>query len=152
MVINVFEAMQHPADEETEECMRTDIIDMLVKEIQEEDMLKKSNAYYEETFATFNDTKLEFLVQNNKDELQEIEENKENQEEKDVETEEATIQKNAEEIQMEKDEVQEEQRMELKPLPSNLKYAYLDEDEHLPVIISSSLIQKEEEELLMILK
>ncbi|MED6227619.1 hypothetical protein PIB30_115518, partial [Stylosanthes scabra] len=40
VVINVFEAMQHPADEETEECMRTDIIDMLVKEIQEEDMLK----------------------------------------------------------------------------------------------------------------
>ncbi|MED6117885.1 hypothetical protein PIB30_114196, partial [Stylosanthes scabra] len=100
--------------------MRTDIIDMLVKEIQEEDMLKKSNANYEETFATFNDTNLEFLVQDNKDELQEIEENKENQEEKDVETEEATMQKNVEEIQTEKEEVQEEQRMELKPLPSNL--------------------------------
>ncbi|MED6227533.1 hypothetical protein PIB30_114494, partial [Stylosanthes scabra] len=77
--------MQHPADEETEECMRTDIIDMLVKEIQEEDMLKKSNAYYEETFATFSDTNLEFLVQDNKDELQGIGENKENKEEKDEE-------------------------------------------------------------------
>ncbi|MED6179267.1 hypothetical protein PIB30_115601, partial [Stylosanthes scabra] len=53
MVINVFEAMQHPEDEEAAECMRTDIIDMLVREIQEEDMLKKSTAYYEETFATF---------------------------------------------------------------------------------------------------
>ncbi|MED6167089.1 hypothetical protein PIB30_115693, partial [Stylosanthes scabra] len=53
MVINVFEAMQHPENEEAEECMRTDIIDILVKEIQEEDMLKKSTAYYEETVATF---------------------------------------------------------------------------------------------------
>ncbi|MED6154597.1 hypothetical protein PIB30_114088, partial [Stylosanthes scabra] len=85
MVINVFEAIQHPEDEETEECMRTDIIDMLVKEIQEDNMLKESKAYYEETFATFSDTNLEFLVQDNKDELQEIEENKENQEEKDEE-------------------------------------------------------------------
>ncbi|MED6203263.1 hypothetical protein PIB30_113740, partial [Stylosanthes scabra] len=99
MVINVFEAMQHPADEETEECMRTDILDMLVKEIQEEDMLKKSNAYYEETFATFSDTNLEFLVQDNKDELQGVGENKENQEEKDEEKKEVTIQKNEEENQ-----------------------------------------------------
>ncbi|MED6202888.1 hypothetical protein PIB30_110108, partial [Stylosanthes scabra] len=70
----VFEAMQHPEDQEAEECMRSDIIDMIVKEIQEEDMLKKSNAYYEETFATFDDTNFEFFVQGNKEEeLQKIE-------------------------------------------------------------------------------
>ncbi|MED6227539.1 hypothetical protein PIB30_114540, partial [Stylosanthes scabra] len=107
MVINVFEAMQYPTDEETEECMRTDILDMLVKEIQEEDMLKNSNAYYEETFATFSDTNLEFLVQDNKDELQGIGENKENQEEKNVEEEEVTMQKNEEENQKNIEELQE---------------------------------------------
>ncbi|MED6203203.1 hypothetical protein PIB30_113252, partial [Stylosanthes scabra] len=74
MVINVFEAMQHPEDEEAEECMRTDIIDLLVKEIQDEELLKKSTAYYEETFATFSDTNLEFFVQENNAELQKIKE------------------------------------------------------------------------------
>ncbi|MED6129992.1 hypothetical protein PIB30_113553, partial [Stylosanthes scabra] len=81
MVINVFEAMQHPADEETEECMRTDIIDMLVKEIQDEEILKKSTAYYEETFTTFGDTNLEFFVQENNAELQKSEETSENNKE-----------------------------------------------------------------------
>ncbi|MED6154707.1 hypothetical protein PIB30_115310, partial [Stylosanthes scabra] len=77
MVINVFEAMQHPEDEEAEECIRTDIIDMLVKEIQEDNMLKESKAYYEETFATLSDTNFEFLVQENEEKkLQKIEENK----------------------------------------------------------------------------
>ncbi|MED6129878.1 hypothetical protein PIB30_112416, partial [Stylosanthes scabra] len=76
----------HPGDEEAEECMRTDIIDMLVKEIQEEDMLKKSKAYSEETFATFGNTNFEFFVQENEEELQKIEEiNEENKEEKDAE-------------------------------------------------------------------
>ncbi|MED6152830.1 hypothetical protein PIB30_095793 [Stylosanthes scabra] len=115
MVINVFEAMQHPGDEEAEECTRTDIIDMLVKEIQEEDMLKKSKAYYEETFATFGDTNFEFFVQENEEELQKIEENnEENKEEKDAEKEDETMQenegenrKNTEEMQKDKEEVQE---------------------------------------------
>ncbi|MED6179154.1 hypothetical protein PIB30_114503, partial [Stylosanthes scabra] len=81
MVINVFEAMQHPADEETEECMRTNIIDILVKEIQEDNMLKESKAYYEETFATLSDTNLEFFVQENNAELQKNEETSENNKE-----------------------------------------------------------------------
>ncbi|MED6226780.1 hypothetical protein PIB30_107040, partial [Stylosanthes scabra] len=131
--------MQHPEDEEAEECMRTDIIDMLVKEIQDEEILKKSTAYYEETFATFGDTNLEFFVQENNAELQKSEEISENnKEEKDAEKEEATLPNKEEENQV-------EQKMELKPLPSNLKYAYLGNDESLPVIISSSLIKEEEE-------
>jgi hypothetical protein len=41
---------------------------------------------------------------------------------------------------------------ELKPLPQELKYAYLDENNIYPVIISANLSAKEEEKLLEVLK
>ena len=41
---------------------------------------------------------------------------------------------------------------ELKPLPDNLKYAYLDEKKIYHVIISADLSEKEEEKLLKTLK
>ena len=41
---------------------------------------------------------------------------------------------------------------ELKSLPDNLKYAYLDEKKIYPVIISANLSEQEEERLLKILK
>ena len=41
---------------------------------------------------------------------------------------------------------------ELKPLPSNLKYAYLDDRKSFPVIISASLADEQEEKLLSVLK
>ena len=41
---------------------------------------------------------------------------------------------------------------ELKPLPDNLKYAYLDEKKIYPVIISAHLSEQEEEILLKTLK
>lgn len=42
--------------------------------------------------------------------------------------------------------------LELKPLPSNLKYAYLDNRKSFPVIIFASLADEQEEKLLSILK
>jgi len=42
--------------------------------------------------------------------------------------------------------------LELKPLPSNLKYAFLAPSEKLPVIISASLSEIMEEKLLRVLK
>ncbi|CAN6462701.1 unnamed protein product [Victoria cruziana] len=42
--------------------------------------------------------------------------------------------------------------MELKPLPHTLKYAYLDSDDNLPVIISSMLSSQEEKILLAVLR
>ena len=42
--------------------------------------------------------------------------------------------------------------LELKPLPSHLKYAYLGENETLPVVISSTLSEKQESELLGVLR
>ena len=41
---------------------------------------------------------------------------------------------------------------ELKPLPDNLKYAYLDEKKIYPIIISANLSEQEEEKLLETLK
>jgi len=41
---------------------------------------------------------------------------------------------------------------ELKPLPANLKYAYLEDNEKFPVIISASLAVEQEEKLLLVLK
>ncbi|KAM1006505.1 hypothetical protein ACFX2A_003249 [Malus domestica] len=42
--------------------------------------------------------------------------------------------------------------LELKPLPSHLKYVFLGEQETLPVIVSSSLMAQEEEKLMHVLK
>ncbi|XP_057417391.1 uncharacterized protein LOC130711664 [Lotus japonicus] len=42
--------------------------------------------------------------------------------------------------------------LELKPLPDNLKYAYLEDDKKLPVIVSSTLHENQEEKLLQVLK
>ncbi|RDY05550.1 Retrovirus-related Pol polyprotein from transposon 17.6, partial [Mucuna pruriens] len=42
--------------------------------------------------------------------------------------------------------------MELKPLPSHLKYAYLDSEQQLPVIITNNLHQEQEDKLLEVLR
>ncbi|RDX67624.1 hypothetical protein CR513_53478, partial [Mucuna pruriens] len=42
--------------------------------------------------------------------------------------------------------------MELKPLPSHLKYAYLDSEQQLPVIIANNLLQEQEDKLLKVLR
>ena len=42
--------------------------------------------------------------------------------------------------------------LELKPLPENLKYAYLEDDDKLPVIVSTSLDADQEEKLLQVLR
>ena len=45
-----------------------------------------------------------------------------------------------------------EPTLELKTLPSTLKYAFLDEEKAKPVIISSKLDMKEEEQLVEVLR
>ena len=44
------------------------------------------------------------------------------------------------------------QKLDLKPLPLELKYAYLEEHEQCPVVISSLLINQQENSLLDILR
>ncbi|MED6116538.1 hypothetical protein PIB30_101192, partial [Stylosanthes scabra] len=48
-------------------------------------------------------------------------------------------------LQQKQEENQENQNLTLKPLPSTLKYAFLDKEETLPVIINSTLSSAEEE-------
>ena len=43
-------------------------------------------------------------------------------------------------------------KLELKPIPEHLKYAFLGEDETLPIIISSQLTAEEREKLIWVLK
>ncbi|RDX65590.1 Retrovirus-related Pol polyprotein, partial [Mucuna pruriens] len=42
--------------------------------------------------------------------------------------------------------------MELKPLPNHLKYAYLDKEQQLPIIIANNLHQEQEDKLLEVLR
>ncbi|RDX71934.1 hypothetical protein CR513_48652, partial [Mucuna pruriens] len=42
--------------------------------------------------------------------------------------------------------------MELKPLPSHLKYAYFDAEQQLPVIITNNLYCEQEDKLLQVLR
>ena len=50
------------------------------------------------------------------------------------------------------DEPKEPQQLELKPLPAELKYAFLEENEQCPVVISSLLTTAQEHNLLNLLK
>ncbi|XP_015970152.1 uncharacterized protein LOC107493595 [Arachis duranensis] len=52
----------------------------------------------------------------------------------------------------EKEERKEAPKLELKALPTTLKYAYLGENKSYPVIINSALSQEQEEELLQVLR
>ena len=45
-----------------------------------------------------------------------------------------------------------EQKLELKPLPPHLKYAYLEDNQKLPVIIARELTSQQEEQLLSVLR
>ncbi|KAH9704470.1 hypothetical protein KPL70_011475 [Citrus sinensis] len=53
---------------------------------------------------------------------------------------------------IEKTEQQEAPKMELKPLPEGLKYAFLGEEQTYPVVISSTLTSDQEDKLLTVLK
>ena len=48
--------------------------------------------------------------------------------------------------------LEEQPKLELKPLPSNLRYAFLGQDSTFPIIIKKSLRDIEEEKLLRILR
>ena len=51
-----------------------------------------------------------------------------------------------------KPSIEEPPTLELKTLPSHLKYAFLEKDAKLPVVISSSLSNVQEEKLLRVLR
>ncbi|MED6223567.1 hypothetical protein PIB30_075224 [Stylosanthes scabra] len=66
MVINVFKAMQYPREEDAEKCMRIDVINMQIKEVQEEDTMLKFQAKYEERYDVLSKTNPKFVLQKTK--------------------------------------------------------------------------------------
>ncbi|XP_016164745.1 uncharacterized protein LOC107607289 [Arachis ipaensis] len=113
MVINVFKAMQYPAEKEN--CMRLDMIDDLVEEAF------KANQ-----------------CEDHEREAQDIQEE---------DSQEAEALKDSSGVKEE-----EAPKQEFKPLPPHLKYAFLDKEDNLPVIINSSLSKQEEAKLIGVLK
>ncbi|MED6140021.1 hypothetical protein PIB30_089264, partial [Stylosanthes scabra] len=67
MVINVFKAMQYPRDEDGEMCMRIDVINMQIKEVQEEETMLKLQAKYEERYDVLSKSNPKYVLQKTKD-------------------------------------------------------------------------------------
>ncbi|MED6154695.1 hypothetical protein PIB30_115150, partial [Stylosanthes scabra] len=98
--------------------MRVDVIDSLVQEV------------FDGEFSSHNE---EFAL------LEELEDDAAEKEE---------VAENSLPIKPEKVIEEKPSKLELKPLPSSLKYAFLDDEETLPVIINSALASKEEDGLI----
>ncbi|MED6140087.1 hypothetical protein PIB30_089816, partial [Stylosanthes scabra] len=62
MVINVFKVMQYPEEENAEGCMRIDIIEELIKEVQEDEAMQKFQAAHER-YNVLKDTNKNFVLQ-----------------------------------------------------------------------------------------
>ncbi|MED6227208.1 hypothetical protein PIB30_111177, partial [Stylosanthes scabra] len=122
MVINVFKAMQYPEEEDVEGYMRIDIIEELIKEVQQDEEMQKIKAANER----------KDIVQPHEDNNMQQKIEKERQQDN-------LLQQNIQEGMQQKGELQqnseeskENQKINLKPLPSTLKYAFLDKEETLP--------------------
>ncbi|XP_025628388.1 uncharacterized protein [Arachis hypogaea] len=114
IVLNVFEALQYPND--SERCMRVDMIEPLIKEAFEVEKLD------------------DVLEPPSEDTLLEIDDSTPHKEKSHT----AITQEGA-------------PKLELKPLPPSLKYAFLGEQDIYPVIINSSLKHEEEKALIQVL-
>nr|XP_025661598.1 uncharacterized protein LOC112757205 [Arachis hypogaea] len=88
------------------------------------------------------------MIEEVKEEL--LEDNNQEEQEEEIEVEQAIIKKVAE-VSFE-GKTEERPKQELKPLPPHLKYAFLGEEETLPVIINSSLTMEDETKLIEVLK
>ncbi|MED6224126.1 hypothetical protein PIB30_080766 [Stylosanthes scabra] len=62
-----FWRIKYPGEEDAVNCMRIDAIDMLIKEVQEEDNLLKAQANSQERLDAFENTNHESVLQKNKD-------------------------------------------------------------------------------------
>ena len=69
-----------------------------------------------------------------------------------VNTEESEVENGLEEQQGSVKDESSQKKLELKELPSNLKYAFLEDNQAFPVIIAANLDSSEEQRLLVVLK
>ncbi|XP_062093602.1 uncharacterized protein LOC133799621 [Humulus lupulus] len=140
VTFSVFKAMKFP--DEVEECSRVDVIDTLVAEIISRSVEKaamgtqifvdeEDYSSEEEQIITWVDSYQPVKKFNKVFEALNLPEKH---------------------FQPPKPSVEEPPQLELKPLPSHLKYVYLGDNDTLPVIISSCLESVAEESLLRLLK
>ncbi|XP_052730489.1 uncharacterized protein LOC128195838 [Vigna angularis] len=132
---DVFKAMTHPKDDKA--CFQFDMLDEVC--MVQEKMVRCSSPLEKTLIDAYEDL--------NEEEEKLINECMMNLETlKEIPVEEANF-----EMIDTKEEVK-EKKLELKMLPSHLKYVFLEEDGTKPVIISNSLLPEEEEKLVEILK
>ncbi|MED6117535.1 hypothetical protein PIB30_110851, partial [Stylosanthes scabra] len=70
MVINVFKAMQYPGEEDVTDCMKIDIIEELIKEVQQDKAMQKFKVAHER-YKVLKNTNQEFVLQEIQDIMQE---------------------------------------------------------------------------------
>ena len=130
---NVFEAVRHPAENDT--CFMTEIVEAIVSSQSDlTDPLETS------------------LVQNDQENMSEEAEEYVKWMDSFEPNKRKYFESLGEGAKMPVPSVEQPPKMEQKPLPSHLKYAYLGITSTLPVIISASLTELEEEKLLRVLR
>ncbi|KAG9458144.1 hypothetical protein H6P81_002652 [Aristolochia fimbriata] len=126
---NIKEAMKQPAIPHDDFCLSIDVIDSCIQEIEEEERIEEAkeggliHSEEKEDEDPIRTREVEELEAENKEELEE---------------------------EIKEQGPQEAPKPELKPLPINLKYVFLEENDK-PVIISSCLIGLEEKMLIEVL-
>ncbi|XP_047170108.1 uncharacterized protein LOC124838525 [Vigna umbellata] len=132
---DVFKAMTHPKDDKA--CFQFDMLDEVC--MVQEKMVRYSSSLEKTLVDACEDLneEEEKLIDECMTYLQLL---------KEIPVEEATFEK------IDTKEEVKEKNLELKMLPSHLKYAFLEEDGAKPVIVSNSLLPEEEEKLVEILK
>ncbi|KAK7401104.1 hypothetical protein VNO78_12418 [Psophocarpus tetragonolobus] len=132
--LDVFEAMKHPSDKK--ECFRIDVLDEIYMEAQgscsKTDSLEKALVGYINKVDIDNDKQIQKC-------LKELDKSKE-------------IPLDVPKEELKKEESSDLSKLELKQLPSHLKYVFLGKNGGKHVIISSSLTEKEEQKFIEVLK
>ena len=132
---NVFEAMKYSNDQK--ECFRVDVIDDICFETQ------KNCLTVEPLMEVIMDS-IEDIEEGERKEIQDCVEELDKAKE--------ILYDASQKQDLIKEEISQPQKIELKQLPTYLKYVFLAENGEKPVILSNSLTAEEEEEVVKVLK
>ncbi|KAL5542872.1 hypothetical protein UlMin_010582 [Ulmus minor] len=133
VTFNVFQAMKFP--NEVEECSALSLVDSLVSERFAECCSSPMQSAMGENSDSKEQAEVECSWAETKQRIQA-----------------EPLDMSSREFKLPKSSIEEPPTLELKPLPSHLRYAYLGEVSTLPVIISAQLSETQEEQLLKVLR
>ncbi|KAL5562245.1 hypothetical protein UlMin_031992 [Ulmus minor] len=133
VTFNVFQAMKFP--NEVEECSALSLVDSLVSERFAECCSSPMQSAMGENSDSEEQAEVECSWAETKQRIQA-----------------EPLDMSSREFKLPKSSIEEPPNLELKPLPSHLRYAYLGEVSTLPVIISAQLSETQEEQLLKVLR